>query len=97
MYQEKLTKVLLAPCIGEKAAILAEYGQYVFKVRSWASKPEIAAAITQMFNVAVQKVRTSQMPGKVCRFKHRLGKRSDWKKAYVTLQAGQVLNLTEEV
>jgi len=90
MKQERLLKVLLAPHVSEKSSIAAETNnQYVFRVTTDASKPEIKAAVEHLFNVAVDNVRVSTVKGKVKRFGQRFGRRSDWKKAYVTLKAGQ--------
>lgn len=94
MNQERLLKVLLAPHISEKSTVIAESnGQYVFRVVNDASKPEIKAAVEQLFNVAVDSVRVSSVKGKVKRFGQRFGRRGDWKKAYVTLQEGQSIDL----
>lgn len=93
MKQERLMKVLLAPVISEKSTLAAEMNnQYVFKVVSDASKPEIKGAIEQMFNVEVDGVRVTQVKGKSKRFGARSGRRSDWKKAYITLKEGQTID-----
>jgi large subunit ribosomal protein L23 len=90
MNQERLTKVLVAPLISEKSARLADANNQVgFKVLRDASKPEIRAAVEKLFNVTVTNVQVSNMKGKVKRFGQTIGKRSDWKKAYVTLAEGQ--------
>lgn len=93
MNQERLMKVLLAPHVSEKSSAAAERNnQYVFRVVTDASKPEIKAAVEKLFNVAVEGVTVSTVKGKVKRFGQQLGRRSDWKKAYVTLKAGQEIN-----
>jgi len=93
MNQERLLKVLLAPHVSEKSSIVAETNnQYVFRVVSDASKPEVKAAVEQLFNVSVDNVRMSTVKGKVKRFGQQFGRRSDWKKAYVTLKAGQEIS-----
>jgi len=93
MNQERLMKVLLAPHISEKSSMAAEANnQYVFRVVTDASKPEIKAAVEMLFNVGVEAVRVSTVKGKVKRFGQRFGRRSDWKKAYVTLKSGQEIN-----
>lgn len=93
MNQERLMKVLLAPHISEKSSVAAEANnQYVFRVVSDASKPEIKAAVELLFNVGVEAVRVSTVKGKVKRFGQRIGRRSDWKKAYVTLKSGQEIS-----
>ena len=83
-------KVLVAPLISEKSARLADANNQVgFRVLPDASKPEIRAAVEKLFNVTVTNVQVSNMKGKVKRFGQITGKRSDWKKAYVTLAEGQ--------
>jgi len=94
MNQERLMKVLLAPVISEKSTLAAEQAnRYVFKVATDATKPEIKQAVELMFNVQVGAVRVANMKGKVKRFGARFGRRSDWKKAYVTLKEGQQIDL----
>lgn len=88
MNQERIFKVVLAPHISEKATIIADAGQFVFKVAKDATKPEIKDAIESLFNVKVKSVQTSLMKGKTKRFGRHLGRRADWKKAYVSLQDG---------
>jgi large subunit ribosomal protein L23 len=86
-------KVLLAPHISEKSSMVAEQGnQVVFRVAKDASKPEIKAAVEQLFEVKVDSVRVLNNKGKTKRFGQRMGRRSDWKKAYVKLEAGQDIN-----
>lgn len=93
MNQERLLKVLLAPHLSEKSSVIADANnQYVFRVVTDASKPEIKAAIEHLFNVSVDVVRVSNVKGKVKRFGQRFGQRSDWKKAYVTLKEGQEIS-----
>ena len=92
--KERLINVLIAPHVSEKSARVAEEGgQYVFRVRTDASKPEIKAAVEFMFDVKVRTVRVSNQVGKKKRFGRFEGRRSDWKKAYVRLQAGQAIEL----
>lgn len=89
MIDERLTKILLAPIVSEKSTRLAdESRQMVFKVLPNASKPEIREAVEKMFDVKVTAVKTSNVKGKVKRFGQTMGRRSDWKKAYVTLAEG---------
>jgi large subunit ribosomal protein L23 len=83
-------KVLLAPLISEKSARLADANrQFVFKVMPDATKPEIREAVEKLFEVTVTNVQISKVKGKVKRFGQNFGRRSDWKKAYVTLAEGQ--------
>ncbi len=90
MNQERIFKVLLGPHVSEKATGLAETkSQIVFKVDTTATKLEIKKAVEQLFNVKVEKVSTLNVKGKTKRTVRGLGKRNDWKKAYVSLQPGQ--------
>lgn len=89
MNQERIFKVLKAPHVSEKATMIAEQGnQIAFKVAADASKKEIKAAIEKLWSVKVKAVNTVTVKGKTKRFGRSEGKRSDWKKAYVTLQQG---------
>lgn len=90
MNQERIYKVLLGPVVSEKAAMAGESSnQVVFKVTNCATKLEIKAAIEQLFEVKVEAVRVLNVKGKTKRTRNGLGKRSDWKKAYVRLEQGQ--------
>jgi large subunit ribosomal protein L23 len=90
MNQERLMKVLLSPHISEKSSIAADQNnQIVLKVANDASKPEIKQAVELLFDVKVDKVQVSNVKGKTKRFGARMGRRSDWKKVYITLQEGQ--------
>jgi len=92
--KETLYGVILAPVITEKATRGSEYNQVTFKVREDASKPLIKAAVETLFSVKVKAVNTIVVQGKTKRFKGIPGKRSDWKKAIVTLAAGQTIDVT---
>ena len=85
---------LLAPVITEKATLLTEQNKVVFKVAKDATKDEIAAAVEELFKVKVVKVNTLIAKGKTKRFRGILGRRSDVKKAIVTLQAGQTIDIS---
>ena len=88
--EERLLKVLKAPHISEKSTMVAEkLNTIVFKVAADATKAEVKAAVAKLFEGEVETVRTLNMKGKTKRFGARVGRRSDWKKAYVTLKAGQ--------
>lgn len=90
MNQERILQVLLAPHISEKSTLVADAnGQHVFKVLPSATKTEIKQAVEQLFEVKVAQVRVVNVKGKTKRFGQREGKRSDWRKAYVTLASGQ--------
>jgi large subunit ribosomal protein L23 len=89
MNQERLMKVLIAPIVSEKSTRVADSNrQFVFKVVKDASKPDIRKAVELMFDVKVDGVQTANVRGKTKRFGQSFGKRSDWKKAYVTLAEG---------
>ena len=93
MSQERLMKVLLAPMVSEKTARLADRNrQYAFKVVPNATKPEIREAVEMLFDVKVTGVQVSNVRGKTKRFGQTFGKRSDWKKAFVTLAEGNDIN-----
>jgi len=94
MNQERLLKVLIAPHVSEKSSVVAEQNnQYVFKVAKDASKPEIKKAVEMLFNVQVGSVQVINTKGKSKRFGAIQGRRSDWKKAYVTLMGDQQIDL----
>lgn len=86
--------VIVSPIITEKATILSEQNKVVFKVARTATKPQIKAAVEQLFGVKVVKVNTIVVEGKIKVFKGRLGQRSDVKKAIVTLEEGQSIDVT---
>jgi len=91
--EERLLNVLRAPQISEKATFVAEKNnQVIFHVASDATKPEIKAAVEKMFKVTVDRVQVSNVKGKQKRFGRFMGSRKDWKKAYVSLAAGQEIN-----
>lgn len=96
MQEERLLKVLRAPHISEKATNNAEKANtIVFKVALDANKVEIANAVEQLFEVKVDSVRTVVVKGKTKRRGMKVGRRSDWKKAYVTLAEGQSLDFVK--
>ena len=91
--QERLMKVLLAPQISEKATYIADKNkQVIFCVVPDATKPEIKAAVEMMFKVNVDSVQVANVKGKVKRAGRHVGRRNNWKKAYVCLAAGQEIN-----
>ena len=94
MNKNRLYQVLLAPRVTEKATRVSETGnQYVFRVVQDANKAEVASAVEKLFDVNVESVRIVNVKGKNKTFRMRPGKRSDWKKAYVRVQEGQVIDL----
>lgn len=94
--QERLTQVLVAPQISEKATYVADKNeQVIFIVAPDATKPEIKAAVELLFKVQVQSVQISNLKGKHKRFGKSFGRRSDVKKAFVCLKSGQEINFVE--
>ena len=85
---------ILSPVITEKATLLSEQNKVVFRVANDATKDEIAAAVEALFKVSVTKVNTLVVKGKTKRFRGRPGRRSDVKKAVVTLAEGQSIDIT---
>jgi large subunit ribosomal protein L23 len=89
MNQVELMRTLLAPVVSEKSTFLAERDrQFVFRVQPAANKAQIRRAVELMFNVEVESVRVMNVKGKQKRFGRFMGRRSDWKKAYVKLKPG---------
>jgi len=89
MNNERLSRILISPVVSEKSTRVADQSkQMVFKVLPDASKPEIRKAVERMFDVTVTRVQVSNVKGKIKRFGQSMGRRSDWKKAYVTLAEG---------
>jgi large subunit ribosomal protein L23 len=86
--------VIVSPVITEKATNLSEQNKVVFKVRSNATKPQIKEAVEKLFDVKVKSVNTLVTKGKVKMFRGTRGQRSDVKKAVVTLQEGQTIDVT---
>jgi large subunit ribosomal protein L23 len=94
MNETRLMEILRAPHVSEKSALASESAnQYVFKVDTSATKSEIKRAVEKMFDVKVAQGRVLNGKGKTKRFGARMGKRSDWRKAYVRLEAGQDIEL----
>jgi len=97
MNQERLLKVLLAPHVSEKSALMADNSeQYVFKVAPDATKPEVKAAVESLFDVKVKSVNMINLKGKTKMFKGRAGKRNDTRKAIVRLMPGQEIDFIGE-
>jgi large subunit ribosomal protein L23 len=95
MNPERLFKVLLKQHVTEKASTLpGNVSQVVFKVATSATKLEVKKAIEKLFEVKVDTVRVVNVKGKVRRTRTGLGRRSDWKKAYVRLAEGQDIDFS---
>ncbi len=90
----ELYDVIRRPIITEKATMASEANAVVFEVHKDATKPQIREAIEALFGVKVKAVNTLLNKGKVKRFRGRLGKRADVKKAYVTLEEGATIDVT---
>lgn len=93
----RMYDILLAPVITEKATMGSEHGQVTFKVALDATKPEIKNAVEAIFGVQVKAVNTLRLKGKTKRFRGYKGRRSDVKKAIVTLAEGQTVDVTARV
>jgi large subunit ribosomal protein L23 len=90
----KAYQVILGPLVTEKSTQMSEYNKIVFSVPLGASKFDVKSSIEKIFSVKVKSVNTILLKGKVKRFKGILGKRSDTKKAIVTLAAGNTIDLS---
>jgi large subunit ribosomal protein L23 len=94
MNNEKMYTVLVSPHVSEKSAMNAQNNnQYVFKVQMDATKVDIKKAVESLFEVKVSNVQTSIAKGKAKRFGKFLGKRKNWKKAYITLAEGSTIDM----
>jgi len=94
MNKNRLYQVLLSPRVTEKTTRVGEHSnQYVFHVVRDANKSEVKGAVEMLFDVNVESVRIVNVKGKNKAFRQRLGRRSDWKKAYVRVQEDQVIDL----
>jgi large subunit ribosomal protein L23 len=94
MNDAKLYEVIRAPRVSEKTARLQEISnQYVFEVATDATKADIKVAIEKLFDVKVEAVNVLNVKGKGKTFKNRIGRRGDWRKAYVKLADGQSIDV----
>ena len=93
MNKNRLCQVLVAPRVTEKSTRVGEdSNQYIFQVVNDATKSEVKGAVEMLFDVSVESVRIVNVKGKNKAFRMRPGKRSNWKKAYVRVQEGQVID-----
>ena len=90
----QMTDVLRAPVISEKSTLISEHNQVTFKVAIDATKSEIKQAVEGLFGVSVVAVNTLRQQGKVKRFRGKIGKRPDFKKAIITLADGEMIDIT---
>lgn len=95
--KDEMYRILRAPVITEKATRGSEHSQVTFKVALHATKPQIAAAVEGLFGVKVKAVNTLRTEGKKKLFRGMKGQRSDTKKAIVTLEPGQTIDVTTGV
>ena len=95
--KERMYELIRSPLITEKSTIISEYNQVSFRVPLTATKPEIRAAVEGLFDVKVTSVNTLRQKGKTKRFRGRVGKRNDTKKAIVTLAEGNSIDITTGV
>ena len=93
----RVCELLRSPVITEKSTMASEHNQVTFRVPLDATKPEIKAAVEKLFDVEVTAVNTIRQKGKVKRFRGRIGKRPDYKKAMVSLAEGQSIDVTSGV
>jgi large subunit ribosomal protein L23 len=94
MREEELYDVIRAPLVTEKSTMVSENNQVMFEVAIDATKPDIKEAVERLFNVKVVAVNTLIRKGKVKRFRGVKGQQSDFKKAIVTLEDGQTIDIT---
>ena len=87
--------ILIRPIVTEKSTALMEQRKYTFRVPLAATKIQIRQAVEQIFKVKVQAVNTMRYEGKLKRMGRTQGRRSDWKKAVVTLKPGEAIELFE--
>src|SRR5580658_11040384 len=92
--RQAMYDLIRSPLITEKATAASEHNQVIFKVALTATKREVKAAVEGLFNVKVTAVNTIRVMGKIKRFRGRIGRRSDVKKAIVTLGEGQRIDVT---
>ena len=92
--RQQMFDIILSPVITEKATNLSEHNQVTFRVPLTATKREVKAAVEGLFNVDVTAVNTIRVMGKVKRLRGRAGRRSDYKKAVVTLAEGARIDIT---
>ena len=94
MTRDRMYEIVRSPVITEKSTNGSEHGQVTFKVALDATKPEIKRAVEGLFNVKVKAVNTIRVEGKTKMFRGRKGRRSDFKKAVISLAEGQRIDVT---
>jgi large subunit ribosomal protein L23 len=94
MKKQEMIRILQAPITSEKSTIFADEQKYVFRVKKTANKKNIKDAVEMMFDVHVEWVHVLNVKGKTKRFGRFIGSRSNWKKAYIKLKPGYVIDLS---
>ncbi|MGA7322969.1 MAG: 50S ribosomal protein L23 [Rhodomicrobium sp.] len=94
MREDELYDVIRSPLVTEKSTMASEHSQVIFRVSMSATKPDIKEAVERLFGVKVLAVNTLIRKGKKKRFKGVKGQQSDFKKAIVTLEEGQTIDIT---
>ncbi len=94
---ERIFEIIRNPLISEKSTYVSQFNYYVFKVSTKSTKPEIKQAIEKLFSVKVLSVNTLNQNGKLKKFRNILGKRPNFKKAFVKLAEGNTIDTTVEV
>ena len=97
MSKERMYKIIRRPLVTEKSTLGSQFGQVTFVVDLLATKPEIKVAVEQLFDRKVKSVNTLRQKGKAKRFRGRLGRRSDFKKAVVTFEDGQDVDVSQGI
>ena len=94
--QQRLMQVLLGPAVSEKSTMVGDkHNQYVFRVERTATKTDVKAAVQLMFKVEVEGVQVLNVKGKEKRTGRFIGRRKGWKKAFVSVKAGQEINFAD--
>lgn len=97
MQKRATSNVIVRPLVTEKSAVLGAANTYVFVVTKQANRITVRTAIKEMYDITPTRVNIQNVPGKWVRFGRSQGKRSDWKKAFVTLPKGKMINVHEGV
>ena len=97
MKETRAYDVIVAPVVTEKSTLGSVHNQVTFRVTIEATKPEIRAAVEKLFGVKVKRVNTLRQRGKVKKFRGRIGRRADYKKAIITLAEGEAIDITTGV
>ena len=97
MTSEQMYQIIRYPVVTEKSTLGSQYGQVTFVVDLYATKPEIKVAVETLFDRKVRAVNTLRQKGKLKRFRGRLGRRSDFKKAIVTFEDGGDIDVSQGV